>query len=476
MKHILLKIIILFIVTILQVSCSAIADRLDFSQPEIESVSPENFSTGVANDITVRVSFSKEMDTVKTNEAFSLSSSSGAVHGYFKWSDNGTTLTFTPREPLSDSLMYTISVSGSAEDTEGNDLKEPLESVFYISNDLESPSVVSHQPVCTITGGVPDPVIPADANIIITFSEAMDPDTLYRGFTISPPVQGRYTWNGTRTAVTFDPLYDLSPGTTYTVSLTSEITDMNSNPLPSQYTFSFTVGNDFTGPEIVSVIQDDTGLSLIEESTVSGIERNGSFTLTFNEPVKRDTLHDGVRISPSCIFHIECAAESAVAKLVFDEPLESEASYTLTLGSSISDTSGNTLERDFRYMFTVNGTNSIRPGVLKISDSAGMTWEPDKIFTLSLSTPPDYPGVTVLFSKEIIPYTVNINIIREVGTSGGTPETGNPIWNGTDSYKFDILNAAAGNIYKLVIKGGDNGVRDMQGNTMEEDYIQYIRF
>lgn len=476
MKHILLPITALLIIPLLSISCSAIADRLDLSQPEIESVSPENFSTGIADDIAIRVSFSKEMDTVKTNESFSLSSSSGAVRGYFKWNDSGRTLVFTPREPLSKSLMYTISVSVSAEDTEGNDLKEPLESVFYISNDLEAPSVVSHQPVCAITGGVPDPVISADANILITFSEAMDPDTLYRGFTISPPVQGRYTWNGTRTEMTFDPLYDLSPGTTYTVSLTSEITDMNSNPLPEQYTFSFTVGNDFTGPEIVSVTQDDTGLSLIEESSVSGIERNASFTLIFNEPVKRDSLHDGVRISPACEFHIECPSESATAKLVFDEPLESEASYTLTLGSSISDTSGNTPVRDFRYFFTVNGTNSIRPRVQKISDSGGVTWEPGKIITLSLAAPPDYPGVTILFSKEIIPYTVHIDIIREAGTSGGTPETGNPDWPGTDSYTFDILNIAAGNIYKLVIKGGENGVRDIQGNTMESDYIQYIRF
>jgi hypothetical protein len=251
---------------------------------------------------------------------------------------------------------------------------------------------------------------------------------------------------------------------------------MNSNPLPEQYTFSFTVGNDFTGPEVVSVIQDDTGLSLIEEASVSGIERNGSFTLTFNEPVKRDTLHDGVRISPSCEFHIECASESAEAKLVFDEPLESEASYTLTLGSSISDISANTLEKDFRYTFSVNGSNSIRPQVQKITDDAGMTWEPGTIITLSLASPPDYPGVTVKFSKGINPFTVNVNITREVGTSGGSPETGNPDWAGTDCYMFDILNVSAGNIYKLVIKGGNNGVRDTQGNTMKEDFIQYIRF
>lgn len=479
MRHILSYIIILLIAPVIQFSCSAIAERLDFSQPEIESVSPENFATGVANDITVRVSFSKEMDTVKTNEAFSLSSSSGVVHGYFKWSDNGTALTFTPREPLSDSLMYTISVSASAEDTDGNDLKEPLESVFYISNDLEAPSVVSHQPVCTISGGIPDPVIPADENIIITFSEAMDPDTLYRGFTISPPVQGRYIWNGTRTAVTFDPLYDLSPGTTYTVSLTSEITDMNSNPLTEQYTFSFTVGNDFTGPEIVSVIQDDTGLPLIEESTVSGIERNGSFTLTFNEPVKRDTLHDGVRISPSCEFHIECAAESAAAKLVFDEPLESEVSYSLTLGSSISDTSGNSLERDFRYMFTVDGTNSLRPRIQQITYLENLTetlLDPGKIVTLILPAPPVNPKVSIKFSKEINPCTVSINITREIGTSGSTPSIGDPMFSPPDIFKFDIMGLAAGSIYKLLIKGGVNGVRDIHGNTMAEDYIQYIRF
>jgi hypothetical protein len=44
------------------------------------------------------------------------------------------------------------------------------------------------------------------------------------------------------------------------------------------------------------------------------------------------------------------------------------------------------------------------------------------------------------------------------------------------TYTFTLSGVTVGNTYKLTIKGGKDGVRDVNENYMKEDYVQYIQF
>jgi hypothetical protein len=491
-----LKYSCLLILTLTITGCDAISEKLGFSQPEIVSVYPGRFMSGVSPDVEIIVEFSDAMDTVKTNQAFALSTETGTIQGYFRWDGAGTTMTFTPKEPLSDSNMYTISITTDAEDSDGNDLKENYESVFYVNSDLTPPTIVSHTPDSGATGVHPspeiDPILYASSFIRITFSEAMDIDSIFDGFSISPSVQGLFSWNVNHTEVTFDPVYDLDYGTTYIVSLGTSLRDLNGNNLEEQYNYSFTVGDDFTGPELTSVNQEKGGISgaiWSEGSENLLAESRWDIILTFNEPVLRKTISNSISLSPSANFHIEAPTTSSTIRIKLDEPLESECHYTLKITPSITDPFGNSLVREYRYKFYTNGAESTCPVVEYITDTdhgyppynypPADYWAHDDIEPLSFNDP--YGDVYIIFNKEIDPVSIGVDITRSFGSGGGIPSITSIDWPVINPpgqfrvYKFQVTGLVPGNTYRMNVNGGSTGLKDSYGNIMKEDYIQYFK-
>jgi hypothetical protein len=463
-------------------SCDYISDKLNFTQPEIVSIYPLNLMTNVENDVIIEVRFSREMDTIKTNNSFSLSSASGMVNGYFRWLDNGKRLSFEPRNVLKDSEMYTITISSSAEDKDGNDLKKTTTSVFYVNTDLNSPEIQSHSPDSNEIGVLPDlSDLSPPGYIAIIFSEAVDPDTLYDGITISPAVQGTYAWNVTQRIITFNPIYNLNYGTTYTVTVSGSLTDISGNPLLEQYSFNFTVGDDFEKPEVSSVYQDlpaPGNYTWFENEVNDEIEKDEDIIITFSEEIDVDTLYDAITISPSCDFYIDTNAAHDQAIIVFNSPAESKTNYTLSISSTITDVQNNNLIKKYIYQFYTDGVYSIRPEVVEINDPIEGVWPPGCMPTLNIFNP--YVDIHVVFSAEMIPSSITIVAERVIGDAGN-PTIINPDWPDIAPgkflvYEFDLSRVLTGNIYKLTLKGGRNGARDIYGNYMKEDFIQYIRF
>ena len=104
--------------------------------------------------------------------------------------------------------------------------------------DTTAPTVSSTIPADVATG------IALNANITVTFSEAMDPATitsatftLKQGATVVP---GAVTYVG-KTA-TFNPASNLATSTTYTATITTGVKDLAGNALAVTKTWSFTTG------------------------------------------------------------------------------------------------------------------------------------------------------------------------------------------------------------------------------------------
>jgi hypothetical protein len=452
---------------------------MDFSRPAVISVNPAHNSTLVPSVSVITVKFSKSMDTVRTNNSFSLSGDSGRIDGLFLWENDGRTLTFTPRAALSPSDCYTIRITKDAEDTEGNDLKNEHVSKFYISGETISPYVLSYLPAANTTGN------PVNSQIVITFSEPVDLNSIYTGISVSPSIQGYYSWNGDFTEIRFTPLYGLVYRSTYTVSVSDSVLDAAGNRLREPVTFSFTVGDDFTRPEL-SVYQDlAVPLNFSEAAVTHGAEKDGIIVINFTEVVNTENLRSAVTISPSAEFYITSTvfAGATAAYINFTENLQCEETYILRINSSITDPQGNTLAKDYRFVFVTDGAGSINPAVSSIGDSNGFpVWVKDDIQVLAIipANPLLYPGIGVDFSTEINPLTLSIHV-ETVAGSGISPSLVNIDWPGIPfvpftRLSFGLYNVLAGNIYKIVIKGGRNGLKDMNGNYMKDDFTQMVRF
>ncbi|HNX25719.1 MAG TPA: Ig-like domain-containing protein, partial [Spirochaetota bacterium] len=434
----------------------------------------------------VVVEFSKSMDTIKTSNEFSLSSGSEKIEGIFAWEDGNRKLVFTPRTHLA-SDKFTVRVTDAAEDTEGNDLKNEFVSNFFISGETGSPSVLSYSPLENTAGNLPD------SRIAITFSEPVDLNSIYNGISISPSIEGTFLWNAgvsDSTVITFNPIYGFNYGVTYTVTVSDSILDVSGNKLREPVSFNFTVGDDFVKPEL-HVYQDDaTPLNFDEAVYTHGAEKDKRIVLRFTEIIKTDNLRSAITISPSALFYVSSEVQSGAttAYINFSENLESEEIYTLRISSSITDTQANPLIKDYRYVFVTDGIYSIAPNADTIGDLAAPLppalpkWIKNEIQILQIQAahPLLYSDIIIDFTSEIDPLSLSIYAETVSGT-GGSPSIVNIDWPDSPPakftrLKFGLYNVHSGNIYMIVLKGGKNGLRDMNGNYMKLDFEQMVRF
>jgi uncharacterized repeat protein (TIGR01451 family) len=95
----------------------------------------------------------------------------------------------------------------------------------------------------TITDRTPAPNavnVPLGTTIQVKFSGAMNHSTLQLGVTVflSPNVQASISWSGD--VMTITPSNKLAPGTTYTVTVTTDVKDTGGNQLDKTYSWDFT--------------------------------------------------------------------------------------------------------------------------------------------------------------------------------------------------------------------------------------------
>ncbi len=331
--------------------------RDDFNPPEVSASYPTQNATGISNNVEVWIEFSESMDYSQTETAFSLFADTDRPKGQFIWERNR--LRFIPRGPLTTGRTYTLLISKSAEDSEGNNLRDDFQINFTVNPDAGKPQIVSTNPVYGQTGILPNSVF------TFVFSEAVNPSTLIPGITITPSVVGAFTVNGTGETVTFTPQSNLLNGTVYTISINTNVQDLVGNNLLQGRTISFVVGTDFVRPTITSTVANPSALALQNGLVTPLISRNDQIVITFSELMNTTTLTNAITISPTAGFSKVFATVglSTVATLTFSPALESETLYTLSVNNSATDIANNILNQNYNYQFTTNAADSIRPTI-----------------------------------------------------------------------------------------------------------------
>jgi phi13 family phage major tail protein len=105
--------------------------------------------------------------------------------------------------------------------------------------DTTPPTVLSSTPADAATG------VSVSANIVITFSEAIQASTVTPANFIlmtadGAPVAGTLSLNADHTVVTFDPAANLAAATQYIFVVTTNVKDLAGNALASPYVINFT--------------------------------------------------------------------------------------------------------------------------------------------------------------------------------------------------------------------------------------------
>jgi Leucine-rich repeat (LRR) protein len=222
-----------WLLALLLVACSSSDDPVlpprDTTPPQIVTVTPTRDDTAL--DATITVLFSEAMDATSTSAAFS---SSPAIDCAVVVTVD--TLTCEPGEPLDFRETYTITISTAASDTAGNSLVEGRTFRFttVAPDDSVPPTVVSTRPANNTQD------VARNANISVTFSEAMDMNSATAAFSSDPDITCNFTFNAAEDTLICATTASLADNTRYTVTIGAEATDIAGNPLPAPFAFSFT--------------------------------------------------------------------------------------------------------------------------------------------------------------------------------------------------------------------------------------------
>ena len=423
--------------------------------PTVVSTTPADLATNVPTNVVLSATFSEAMDPSTINAmTFLLRStlSGAAVSGTVAYNPATFTATFTPSSPLMGATTYTATITTGARDVAGNPLAASR-SWTFITADNTAPTVLAVSPPNNASG------VAITSAVTVTFSEPMNASTItattfnLRNTGTGALVAGTITYNAAANSATFTPSAPLANGTNYTVTVTTGVTDIGGNPLANQFTSTFTTAQpaDVTRPTVVATTPP-TG--------ATGVATNTVVTATFSEPMDPTSINSStVLLTPQgggapVAGTVSYNAGTNTATFTPSAPLANFTTYTLTVTIGVKDVAGNTLATNFTSSFTTL-LDTIAPTVIATSPASNST-------NVSRSV-----AVTVTFSENMDPATINGTTFTLRTTVGGVAVTGTVSYNvSTRVATFTLPSGvllAAGTSYTATVT---TDARDTAGNRL----------
>lgn len=208
-------------------------------------------TNGVATNRAIDVQFSTAMNAATLNpQTFLLVSSGGTtVPGAVTYDANNFVALFKPSAPLAVNTAYNATLTTGAASSTGVPLAAGY-SFSFITRDSSDTSAIK---VYETIPAANQAAVAVDATVKIVFTEGADPTTVNTKDVLvsnlnGSPVTGTVTYDIVTNYATFTPLSPLSPGTTYTVTITG-VTDLAGQPMAQPYSFSFTTAGTATQVE-----------------------------------------------------------------------------------------------------------------------------------------------------------------------------------------------------------------------------------
>jgi hypothetical protein len=216
----------------------------DNIKPTIVTSDPlytEGGTTNVDPNIAeISITFSEAMNKMLTENAFSISPD---IPGYFAWYDGDTRLAYVLTSGLDDSTQYRVTMSSTAEDISGNRLNTTYQLVFITGNDFTQPEIsgisddsMSPPPYWDVD--IINTGVSRFSMIYIDFSEPMDQYVTESAFSITPYVNGTFTWS-TPQRMVYNPTTQFDSDTVYSISISKSAMDQHGLNIRNEYDISF---------------------------------------------------------------------------------------------------------------------------------------------------------------------------------------------------------------------------------------------
>ncbi len=307
--------------------------------------------------------------------------------------------------------------------------------------------------------------IPINIKTGAFFTTEMDPDTINTSTFIlkqgSTPVSGEVTYNGL--GAVFTPLHYLTPNTTYTATLTKQVSDIVGNSLESDYVWSWTTGTslDTVLPKVIHTVNADGATNAFINSKV---------VATFNKVMDPSTITAANFTFKQGSIPVPGKVTYLGLSLVFTPTnlLSENTQYTATITTGVKDMRGNPLPDNYVWSWqTGTRLNTSIPQVLYTTPNTPRS-SAQAASSLLANISLGVLNTSATFSEAMDPLT--ITTLTFLLTQGTTPVPGTVIYNPqslTASF-IPTNNLAPNTTYTATIT---TGVRNLAGTALPSSLI-----
>lgn len=198
--------------------------------------------------------------------------------GRFEWQDDQS-VRFIPDQPLPVNATVTVTVKETAKDQKGNHLSRPLSFEYRTAGQLR---LVERIPAPDVQDVDPTTVVAVTFNRpIVELGEVGSAQPA--AFRLEPQPQGEGRWLNTSTYV-FTPQPALEGGQTYQVLMNADLISVDGTPLSGMEAMNWQFST--AEPELVG----------LEPSLDGDQPLDVQFRLTFNQPMDRQSVEEGLRL------------------------------------------------------------------------------------------------------------------------------------------------------------------------------------
>ncbi len=337
-----------------------IASTVDARPPQVLSIAVTQPIAGDRNaaliTTSIEVAFSEPVEIDDAAEVVRLEP---RVEGSASMS--GSTLIFTPSQPLELESEYTVHVSGDVRDMAGNELSaRPPPYAFETAG---RPTVVETEP----ESGADE--VPVDGAMAIRFSTLMDTASVEGGLRLRPSFAHDLRWNGELLEIV--PTEPLQADRPYTISIASTAADVAGVEIGTAVSVEFRT--------VAPGLRAET---LVPADGIDGIAPGTSIAVIFDRPIDPSSVDGDLLVtSPSIAGTLDVVPDDPesdgfghVLRFTPSGPLPPNTTFDVELGPGVTSESGGGLAEPLAWSFTTGApSTTVSNQITFLSARAGVT-------------------------------------------------------------------------------------------------------
>jgi hypothetical protein len=335
-----------------------VASTVDARPPTVVSIAVTQPIAGEPDQAlittSIEVTFSEPVVADEATDAIELDP---PVEGTASLS--GSSLIFTPNDPLALATAYAVTVTSALRDLAGNEISElPTPFTFETAG---RPTVVETEPV----DGAAD--VPVDAPISLRFSTLMDTASVEAGLRLRPAFRHDLRWSGELLEIV--PTEPLQADREYELIVESEAADIAGVTIGEPISIGFRT--------VAPGLRAET---LVPADGVDGVATGTSIAVIFDRPIDPDTVEgDLLGISPAVGGSLDVLphpddGSARILRFSPAGPLPPNTTFEVELVPGVVADSGGGLAEPVTWSFTTGApAATVSNQVTFLTDRAGIT-------------------------------------------------------------------------------------------------------